>query len=64
MIFSRWSVVYKHDQQPIEGCVYVHKAEADKRMRGMADTSKYEVKEVTICPKDVMDRLLAKLSDI
>jgi hypothetical protein len=30
----------------------------------MADVTKYEVKEMAICPKDVMDRLLSKLSDI
>ena len=31
MIFSRWTVVYKHDQSPIEECLYVHKAHAIKK---------------------------------
>lgn len=64
MIFSRWSVVYKHDQQPIEGCVYVHKAKAVKRMRGMADADKYEVQEVAICSKPLMERMVNQLSEL
>ena len=43
MIFSRWTVVYKHDQSPIEECLYVHKAHAIKKHDLMNNKDKRKV---------------------
>lgn len=61
-VCTRWSVLYKHNDMPIDGCVYVHKAKAIKRMRGMSDPSQFVVGEVCIMPREVMDRILNALS--
>lgn len=55
---TRWAVLYKHDQMPIEGCVYANKAKAIKRMKGMSDPSKFTIAEVCVMPKELMMRLL------
>lgn len=55
---TRWAVLYKHDQMPIEGCVYANKAKAIKRLKGMADPTKFTIGEVCVMPKELMMRLL------
>lgn len=64
MVFTRWSVVYKHDKQPIDGCVYVHKAKASKRLKGLVNPDYYELTEVCVVSKDVMERIIDRLSEL
>ena len=63
-VFLRWTVVYKHDQQPIEGCMYVHKDKARKRMRGMANPQLYELKHVAVMSKEFAELLASKLEGV
>lgn len=64
MIFTRWSVVYKHDKQPIDGCVYIHKGKAKKRLNGLASPENYELTEVCVTTKEVMARIVERLSEL
>lgn len=48
MTFKRWTVVYKHDNQPIEECLFVHKAHAIKKHEAMPNKDKCEVKQMFI----------------
>lgn len=60
-VCTRWAVVYKHDQTPIDGCLYVHRSKANKRMYGLANPSKFEVIEVAVMPLEVAHRIIESL---
>lgn len=64
MIFTRWSVVYKHDKQPIDGCVYTHKAKAKKRLKGLINPENYELTQVCVANVDVIKRIVDRLSEL
>lgn len=55
---TRWAILYRHDQMPIEGCVYADKSKAIKRLKGMSDPTKFIIDEVCVMPKALMMRLL------
>jgi hypothetical protein len=56
--------VFKHDKQPIDGCVYVHKAKAAKRLKGLQTPDYYELTQVCIASKEVMERIVDRLSEL
>jgi hypothetical protein len=58
---TRWVVVFAHDGQPVEGCMYVHKHKAEQQVNN-APTGKYRVEQVCIVPKSLMDHLLDKVA--
>jgi hypothetical protein len=58
---TRWSVLYKHDKTPIEGCLYIHKAKAEKRMLGMKNPENFEVGQICVLPQEVMNRILSAI---
>jgi hypothetical protein len=67
MIFSRWTVVYKHDQSPIEECLYVHKAHAIKKHEQMSNKDKCEVKKISLINQEFAEHLAkssVSLSDL
>jgi hypothetical protein len=55
---KRWTIVYDHDGAPVEGCTYVHKAKAQKRMKGMSDPKKFRVEQVAIMSVSMANQLL------
>lgn len=60
-VCTRWAVVYAHHKMPIDGCLYVHRAKANKRRFGCANPEKFEVVEVAVMPVDVAHRMIAAL---
>lgn len=61
-VCTRWAVVYKHDQMPIDGCLYVHRSKANKRKLGCANPEKFEVVEVAVMPLEVAHRIIESLA--
>jgi hypothetical protein len=43
MKFNRWCVVFKHDKSPLDECLFIHKAKAEKKMNEMDNKNKLEV---------------------
>ena len=56
---KRWTVVYDHDGSPVDGCTYIHKDKAEKRMKGMNDPAKFRVERVAIMSLSVAEKLLS-----
>ena len=57
MIFKRWTVVYKHDQSPVEECLYVHKAHAIKKHEPMKNKDKCEIKKIALMNQEFAEYL-------
>jgi hypothetical protein len=57
MIFSRWTIVYKHDKQPVEECLFVHKAHAIKKHESMSNKDKCELKQIALMNKEFAEYL-------
>lgn len=55
---KRWCVVYAHDGSPIDGCLYVHKDKAEKRLKGADSTEKFKVERVAVMSVEMAERLL------
>ena len=55
---KRWTVVHDHDGSPVDGCTYVHKDKAQKRMAGMSSPEKFRVERIAIMSIAIADRLL------
>ena len=53
MKFNRWCVVYKHDKAPLDECLFIHKAKAEKTMNEMDNKNKLEV----ICMELKIDQI-------
>lgn len=64
MVFTRWAVVYKHNNQPVDGCVYVHKNKAKKIYISLASPKKYELLEVCLIAKKTMEKIVDKITEI
>jgi hypothetical protein len=61
---KRWTVVHAHDGSPVDGCTYVHKDKAEKRMQGMADPAKFRIERIAIMSIAIAEALLgAKPTD-
>lgn len=56
---KRWTVVYDHDGSPVDGCTYVHRSKAEKRMKGMNDPTKFRVEQIAIMSVSVAEKLLS-----
>lgn len=61
-VCTRWAVVYAHDKMPVDGCLYVHRAKANKRKLDCANPEKHEVVEVAVMPVEVAHRMIASLA--
>jgi hypothetical protein len=46
--FKRWSVVTKHDNQPMQECLFVHKSHAIKKLEQLPNPDKCEVRQIFI----------------
>ena len=57
MIFNRWTVVYKHDQSPVEECLYIHKAHALKKHQSMKNLDKCEIKKISLMNQEFAEYL-------
>ena len=57
MIFKRWTVVYKHDQSPVEECLYVHKAHAIKKHNSLKNKDKCEIKQIALMNQEFAEYL-------
>lgn len=55
---KRWCVVYAHDGSPMDGCLYIHKDKAEKRLKGADGTEKFKVERVAIMSVEMAERLL------
>jgi len=55
---KRWAVVYDHDGAPVEGCTYIHKDKAVKRMKGMHDPSLFRVERIAIMSIAMAEKLI------
>jgi len=55
---KRWTVVFDHDGAPVDGCTYVHKSKAEKRMKGMSDASNFRVEQIAIMSVSMANQLL------
>lgn len=60
-VCTRWAVVYAHDKMPVDGCLYVHRAKANKRRLDCARPEKFEVVEVAVMPAEVAHRMILSL---
>lgn len=58
---TRWAVVYAHDKMPVDGCLYVHRAKANKRRLDCARPEKFEVVEVAVMPVEFAHRMILSL---
>lgn len=47
-MFKRWFVVYKHDNSPVDGGVFVHKAAAEKFLAKQTNSTKLTVKQYNL----------------
>ena len=47
-MFKRWAVVYKHDQSPLDGGVFVHQAAAEAFKTLQSNAPKLEVKKFVL----------------
>lgn len=56
---KRWCVVYEHDGSPMDGCLYVHKDKAEKRIKGADKPGKFRVERVAIMSAEMAERLLS-----
>lgn len=56
---KRWSVVYNHDGQPVDGWQFVHKRAATRRAEKKPDV--YRVEQVCIIAAETMDEILKRL---
>lgn len=61
-VFVRWSVLHRHDGSPVEGCGYIHKDKAVKRLRGMSNPEHYEIGRVVMMSEDVAEKIAAALA--
>lgn len=57
-ICKRWCVVYSHDGSPMDGCLYVHKSKAEKRLKGADKADKFKVEQVAVMSVEMAERLL------
>ena len=55
---KRWCVVYAHDGSPMDGCLYVHKDKAEKRLKGTDSVEKFKVERVAVMSVEMAERLL------
>jgi hypothetical protein len=55
---KRWTVVHVHDGSPVDGCTYIHKDKAQKRMDGMSNPSLFSVERIAIMSISTAERLL------
>jgi hypothetical protein len=55
---KRWTLVHDHDGSPVDGCTYVHKDKAQKRMLGMSDPAKFRIERVAIMSAAIAEMLL------
>ena len=55
---KRWTIVYDHDGAPVDGCTYVHKDKAEKRMNGMSDPTKFRIERIAIMSAFLAEKLL------
>lgn len=54
----RWSVVFNHDNQPVDGFLYVHKSKAEEQLKKLKNCDKYRVEQISILDSETMDALL------
>lgn len=55
---KRWTVVYDHDGSPVDGCTYIHKDKAIKRMNGMHDPKLFRVERIAIMGIAMAEKLI------
>lgn len=55
---KRWTLIHTHDGSPVDGCTYIHKDKAIKRMAGMKDPSKFKVERIAIMSIGIANALL------
>lgn len=56
---KRWCVVYAHDGSPMDGCLYVHKDKAEKRLKGADSSEKFRVERVAIMSVEMAEKLIS-----
>lgn len=56
---KRWCVVYVHDGSPMDGCLYVHKDKAEKRLKGADSAEKFRVERVAIMSVEMAEKLIS-----
>lgn len=57
-VCTRWAVLRRSDDMPIEGTLYSGPAKANKRHGGTADPALFYVGEVAVMPVAVARRLI------
>lgn len=61
-VFVRWSVLHRHDGSPVDGCGYIHKDKAVKRLRGMSSPEHYEVGRVVLMSEATAEKIASALA--
>jgi hypothetical protein len=61
---TRWVVVYSHDSQPVEGCMYVHKSKAVQQIKKYKNPNKYRVEQISVLDTAMMNTILDRLSEL
>lgn len=57
-VCTRWAVLRRSDDTPIEGTLYSDHGKADKRLRGTANPALFYLGEVAVMPLAVARRLI------
>jgi hypothetical protein len=48
IMFKRWAICFKHDNSPVDKCLYTHKSEAEKVIDTMKNKTKLIINHVEI----------------